>query len=149
MQNTCCYCCSVAKSCQTLRPHGLQHARPLCPPLFPGVQFMSTESMMPSKPLILCHPLLLLPSIFPSIRVFSNVSCNKCTVSVAYCYYLEEMEGRKRGINKILLMLTVTLKSQSCILSQCRKDTFLSRQATFPLHNPSVLVPERPLTEIS
>ena len=33
---------------------------------------MSTESMMPSNHLILCRPLLLLPSIFPSIRVFSN-----------------------------------------------------------------------------
>ena len=35
---------------------------------------MSIESMMPSNNLILCHPLLLLPSIFPSIRVFSNES---------------------------------------------------------------------------
>ena len=35
---------------------------------------MSIESVMPSNYLILCHPLLLLPSIFPSIRVFSNVS---------------------------------------------------------------------------
>ena len=35
---------------------------------------MSIESVMPSKHLILCHPLLLLPSIFPSIRVFSNES---------------------------------------------------------------------------
>ena len=33
---------------------------------------MSIESVMPSNYLILCHPLLLLPSIFPSIRVFSN-----------------------------------------------------------------------------
>ena len=33
---------------------------------------MSTELLMPSNHLILCHPLLLLPSIFPSIRVFSN-----------------------------------------------------------------------------
>ena len=33
---------------------------------------MSVESMMPSNHLILCRPLLLLPSIFPSIRVFSN-----------------------------------------------------------------------------
>ena len=33
---------------------------------------MSIESLMPSNHLILCHPLLLLPSIFPSIRVFSN-----------------------------------------------------------------------------
>ena len=35
---------------------------------------MSNESVMPSNHLILCHPLLLLPSIFPSIRVFSNES---------------------------------------------------------------------------
>ena len=35
---------------------------------------MSIESMMPSNHLILCHPLLLLPSIFPSIGVFSNES---------------------------------------------------------------------------
>ena len=35
---------------------------------------MSIESVMPSNRLILCHPLLLLPSIFPSIRVFSNES---------------------------------------------------------------------------
>ena len=35
---------------------------------------MSIESVMPSNHLILCHPLLLLPSIFPSIKVFSNES---------------------------------------------------------------------------
>ena len=35
---------------------------------------MSIESVMPYNHLILCHPLLLLPSIFPSIRVFSNES---------------------------------------------------------------------------
>ena len=35
-------------------------------------KLMSIESVMPSSHLILCHPLLLLPSIFPSIRVFSN-----------------------------------------------------------------------------
>ena len=37
-------------------------------------KLMSVESVMPSKNLILCRPLLLLPSIFPSIRVFSNES---------------------------------------------------------------------------
>jgi len=36
------------------------------------LKFMSIESVMPSKHLILCRPLFLLPSIFPSIRVFSN-----------------------------------------------------------------------------
>ena len=38
------------------------------------LKFMSIESLMPSNDLILCHPLLLMPSIFPSIRVFSNKS---------------------------------------------------------------------------
>ena len=36
------------------------------------LKLMSIESVMPSNHLILCHSLLLLPSIFPSIRVFSN-----------------------------------------------------------------------------
>ena len=38
------------------------------------LRLISFESVMPSNHLILCHPLLLLPSIFPSIRVFSNES---------------------------------------------------------------------------
>ena len=38
------------------------------------LKLMSIESVMPSNRLILCHPFLLLPSVFPSIRVFSNES---------------------------------------------------------------------------
>ena len=38
------------------------------------LKLTSIESMMPSNHLILCHPLLFLPSVFPSIRVFSNES---------------------------------------------------------------------------
>ena len=38
------------------------------------LKLMSVESMMPSNHLILCHPFLLLPSVFPSIKVFSNES---------------------------------------------------------------------------
>ena len=38
------------------------------------LRFMVIQSVMPSNHLILCHPLLVLPSIFPSIRVFSNES---------------------------------------------------------------------------
>ena len=37
-------------------------------------KLMSIESVMPSNHLLLCHPLLLLPSIFPSVKVFSNES---------------------------------------------------------------------------
>ena len=39
-----------------------------------SLKLMSIESVMPSSHLILCHPLLLLPSVFPSIRVFSSES---------------------------------------------------------------------------
>ena len=59
-------CCLVAQSCLTL-----------CDPMdcsttgFPVLPYL-LESMMPSNHLILCCPLLLLPSIFPSIRVFAN-----------------------------------------------------------------------------
>ena len=60
----------------SLRPHELQHVRPPCPSPTPGVcsELMSIESVMPSNHLILCRLLLLLPSIFPSIRVFANES---------------------------------------------------------------------------
>ena len=59
----------------SLRPHGLQHARPPCPsPTLRAYSNSSSESVMPSNHLILCRPLLLPPSIFPSIRVFSNES---------------------------------------------------------------------------
>ena len=43
-------------------------------------KLMSIESVMPSSHLILCHPLLLLPSIFPSIRVFSNKSLSQMSL---------------------------------------------------------------------
>ena len=55
--------------------HELQHARFPCPSLSPSfLKFMSIESVMPSNHLILCHPFNLLPSNFPSIRVFSSES---------------------------------------------------------------------------
>ena len=59
----------------SLQPHGLQHqGLPLHhqPPEF--TQTHVHESVLPSNHLILCHPLLLPPSIFPSIRVSSNES---------------------------------------------------------------------------
>ena len=59
----------------SLWPHGPQHARPPCPSLTPSLlKLMSIESVMPSNHLILCRPILFLPSIFPSIRGFSNES---------------------------------------------------------------------------
>ena len=67
---------SIAQSCPTLcdpmnrnTPASLSITNPQSPP-----KLMSIKSVMPSNHLIFCHPLLLLPSIFPSIRVFSNES---------------------------------------------------------------------------
>ena len=67
-------CCSVTKSCPTL-----------CDPMYYStlcffvlyylqslLRLMSIELVMPSNHLILCHPFLFLPSIFPSIRIFSS-----------------------------------------------------------------------------
>ena len=70
---------SVAQSCPTLQSHRLQHTRPPCPcPPITNIRSLlkltSITSVMPSNHLILCHLLFLPPSIFPSIRVFSNGS---------------------------------------------------------------------------
>ena len=59
----------------SLQPRGLPHTRLPCPSPTPGACSNSCPSMViPSNHLILCIPCLLLPSIFPSIRVFSNES---------------------------------------------------------------------------
>ena len=60
----------------SLQLHGLQHTRPPCPlpTLKSPPKPMSIELVMPSSHLILGHPLLLLPPIPPSIKVFSNKS---------------------------------------------------------------------------
>ena len=66
---------SVVSNC--LWPHGLHHARLPCPSPTPRACSNSCPLRWwchPSNHLILCHLLLLLPSIFPSIRVFSNES---------------------------------------------------------------------------
>ena len=57
----------------SLQPHEQQHVRLPCSSPTPGVYPNSCPLMSPNH-LILCHPLLLLPSIFPNIRVFSNES---------------------------------------------------------------------------
>ena len=56
----------------------IAHARLPCPACWSLFRFMSIKSVMPSNHLILCRPLLLLPSVFPSIRVFSNESFHSC-----------------------------------------------------------------------
>ena len=78
-------CCFISSPCHqfssaqfshsvvsnSLRPHGPQHVRPPCPSPTPGVHLNPCPLSRWCHPTISsCHPLLLLPSIFPSIRVF-------------------------------------------------------------------------------
>ena len=65
-------CCSVAQSYPTLCDP-MDCSTPGSPVLH-HLKLMSIKSVMPSNHIVLCHPLLLLPSVFPSIRVFSNES---------------------------------------------------------------------------
>ena len=69
-------CCSVTQSCLTFcNPMDCSMPGfPVLHCLLECVQILSIELVMPSNHLILCRPLLLLHSIFPSIRVFSNES---------------------------------------------------------------------------
>ena len=66
------FSCSVVYG--SLWPREPQHPRPSCPSPTPRIHPNPCPSVMLSNHLILCRPLLLLPSIFPSIRVFSNES---------------------------------------------------------------------------
>ena len=68
--------CSVAQLCLTLfNPRDCSTpGLPVHHQLLSLFKLMSIESVMPSNHLILCRPLLLPPSVFPSIRVFSNES---------------------------------------------------------------------------
>ena len=75
-QSPCCCCCSVTQLCLTLCDP-VDCSTPGFPVLhhFPELpKLMSIKSVMPSNHLILCHPLFLLTSIFPNIRVFSSES---------------------------------------------------------------------------
>ena len=66
---------SLSVMSNSLQPHEPQHSRPpIHHQLRSPPKSVSIELVMPYNHLILCHPLLLLPSIFPSIRVFSNES---------------------------------------------------------------------------
>ena len=81
------YCCSVAKSLSDSfeTPYTAAHQASLSFTISRSLlKFMSIESVMSSNHLILCHPLLLLPSIFPSIRVFSKESSHQVVKVLAF-----------------------------------------------------------------
>ena len=77
---------------------------------------MSIESVMPSNHLILCHPLVLLPSIFPSIRVFSN----ETVLRIRRC---EILEFRSTEIPKYWnFSLSISPSNEHSVLISFRMD---------------------------
>ena len=75
VHNKCSHQFSPSVMSDSLRPCGLQHDRlPVHHQILSLLKFMSIKSVMPSKYLVLCHPLILLPSIYSSIRGFFNES---------------------------------------------------------------------------
>ena len=104
---------------------------------------MSVESMMPSNHLILCRPLLLLPSIFPSIRVFSNESalCLKWPKYWSFSFNISPTNEHPRLISfrmdwLDLLVVQGTLKSllqhHSSKASILRCSAFFTVQLSHP-----------------
>ena len=117
---------SVTQSCLTLC-NTMDCSTPYCPVHHQQslLILMSIESVMPSNHLILCRPLLLLPSMFSSIRVFSNESVlcirwSKCwnfSFSISLCNeYLGMISFRKRkamtNLNSILKSRYITLPTK-------------------------------------
>ena len=74
------YCCSVSKPCSIfVTPWTAAQKASLSFTIsWSLLKLISTESVIPFNYFTLCHPLLFLPSIFPSIRVFSNESAHHC-----------------------------------------------------------------------
>ena len=96
---------SVTQLCLTLCDP-MDHSTPGLPvhhQLPELLKLMSIESVMPSNNLILCHPLLLLPSIFPSIRVFSNESilCIRCPKDWSFSFNISPSNEHSAMIFRI------------------------------------------------
>ena len=96
---------------------------------------MSIESMMPSNHLILCHPLILWPSIFPSMRVFSNESVLRIRWPKYWSFSFNispssEHSGlisfrmdllQSRGLSKVFSNTTVQKHQFSALISMAKK----------------------------
>ena len=105
-------------------------------------KLISIESVMPSSHLILCRPLLLLPSIFPCIRVFSNESA-LCIRWPKYCSFSSNIRPSKEHPGIIFRMYWLDLlesKGLSRVFSNntVQKHQFfsaqLSLQSNFHIH---------------
>ena len=95
------------------------------------LKLMSIESVMPSNHLILCHPLLLLPSTFPSIRVFSNESVFHIRLPKYWSFRISpsnEYSGMISSRNDWSDLLAVQGTLKSFIQHQIQKHQFFGAQ---------------------
>ena len=131
-------CCSGAQSCPTPWTAARQASLPITNS-WSLPKLISIESVMPSSHLILCHPLLLLPSLFPSIRVFSNESAlhirwlKYWSFSFSISPSNEHSELISFGIDWLDLLAdqgTEKLKSKHCLFCFCRTSFFSWRQCS-------------------
>ena len=125
----------------SLRPHESQHARPPCPSPTPGVHSDSypVELVMPSSHLILGHPLLLLPPIPPSIRVFSNESTPHMRWPKYWSFIFsiipsKEIPGLISFRMDWLDLLAVQGTLKSLLQHHSSKASILRRSAFFTVH---------------
>ena len=105
------------------------------------LKLMSIESVMPSSHLILCHPLLLLPPIPPSIRVFSNEStlCMRWTKYWSFSFNISpsnEHTGLISFIMDWLDLLAVQGIPKSLLQHHSSKASILQRSAFFTVQLP-------------
>ena len=118
----------------SLQPHGLQYARPPCPSPTPGVYPNSCLSHWWCHPTISsCHPLLLLPSIFPSIRVFSHESvlCIRWPQNWSFSFsssHSNEYSGLISFRMNWLYLLAVQGSRKSCLQHHSSKASILCTQ---------------------
>ena len=119
-------CCSVASHVRLFAtPWSAARQAPLPSTISWSLfKFISIESVMPSNHLILCHPLLLLPSTFPSIRVFANelafhIRCQSTAASASASVLPMNIQGwfplgltgfvslQSKGVSRVFSNMTV------------------------------------------
>ena len=123
---------SVTQSCPTIcdpmdcSTPGL----PVHHQLLEFTQTMSTRSVMPSNHLILCHPFLLPPSIFPRIKVFSNESvlCIRWPKDWSFSFSISPSKEYSRLIS---FRIACLIFSQSKGLSRVFSNTTVQRHQVF------------------
>ena len=104
------------------------------------LELMSIESVMPSKLLILCHPLFLLSSIFPSITVFSNESvlCMRWPKHWSFSFSISpsnEYSGLTAFRTDWLDLLAVQGSLESLLQHHSSKASILQHSAFFVVHS--------------